>query len=123
MRRPSVRNDSSDAAEKQLTPLEVSLIEDQIVEVLKGIYDPEVPVNIYEMGLIYNLEVSDTGAVEVTMTLTSPACPVAESLPPEVEQKVRDVAGVTAVDLRLVWEPPWSLMMMSEAAKLELGFF
>ena len=112
-----------DVAAAQLTPLEVSLIEDQIVEVLKSIYDPEVPVNIYEMGLIYNLEVSSTGAVEVTMTLTSPACPVAESLPPEVEQKVRDVAGVTAVDLRLVWEPPWSLMMMSEAAKLELGFF
>ncbi|MCH2171351.1 iron-sulfur cluster assembly protein [Myxococcota bacterium] len=81
-----------------------------------------MPVDIYELGLIYEVEVREDGEVYVKMTLTSPMCPVAETLPPEVETKVRDVEGVSRVVLDLVWDPPWSPDMMSEAAKLELGF-
>jgi FeS assembly SUF system protein len=96
-------------------------IEEDVVEALKSIYDPEIPVNIYELGLIYNVEVRDDRSVEVRLTLTSPMCPVAGSLPPEVEAKVAQVAGVTASIVDLVWDPPWNPGMMSEAAKLELG--
>lgn len=92
-----------------------------IITVLKTVYDPEIPVDIYELGLIYEVEVEPTGDVEVIMTLTTPMCPVAETLPPEVEAKVRDVPGVKHVQLELVWEPPWSMDMMSEAARLELN--
>ena len=96
-------------------------IEKDVVEALKSVYDPEIPVNIYELGLIYNVDVRDDRSVEVRLTLTSPMCPVAGSLPPEVEQKVAEVAGVTASTVDLVWDPPWEPSMMSEAAKLELG--
>ena len=96
-------------------------IEKDVVEALKSIYDPEIPVNIYELGLIYNVEVRDDRSVEVRLTLTSPMCPVAGSLPPEVEAKVARVAGVTTSIVDLVWDPPWNPGMMSEAAKLELG--
>ena len=96
-------------------------IEKDVVEALKSIYDPEIPVNIYELGLIYNVDVRDDRSVEVRLTLTSPMCPVAGSLPPEVEAKVASVAGVTASIVDLVWDPPWNPGMMSEAAKLELG--
>ena len=96
-------------------------IERDVVETLKSVYDPEIPVNIYELGLIYNVEVRDDRSVEVRLTLTSPMCPVAGSLPPEVEVKVAKVAGVTASIVELVWDPPWHPGMMSEAAKLELG--
>ena len=96
-------------------------IERDVVETLKSVYDPEIPVNIYELGLIYNVEVRDDRSVEVRLTLTSPMCPVAGSLPPEVEAKVASVAGVTASIVDLVWDPPWNPGMMSEAAKLELG--
>jgi FeS assembly SUF system protein len=96
-------------------------IEKDVVEALKSIYDPEIPVNIYELGLIYNVEVRDDRSVAVRLTLTSPMCPVAGSLPPEVEAKVAQVAGVTASIVDLVWDPPWNPGMMSEAAKLELG--
>ena len=89
---------------------------------LKTVYDPEIPVDIYELGLIYEVDVRDEGFVYVKMTLTSPMCPVAETLPPEVETKIRGVVGVERVELELVWDPPWSPDMMSEAAKLELGF-
>lgn len=92
-----------------------------VVECLKTVYDPEIPVDIYELGLIYNIDVDAAGAVDIRMTLTSPMCPVAETLPPEVEEKARGVEGVTAVKLDLVWEPPWNPDMMSEAARLELG--
>ena len=91
------------------------------MDVLKTVYDPEIPVDIYELGLIYDIAVEESGAVAVRMTLTSPMCPVAESLPPEVEEKVRGVAGVTDVKIDLVWEPPWTPSLMSEAARLELG--
>lgn len=96
-------------------------IEHDVVETLKTVYDPEIPVDIYELGLIYNVEVRDDHSVEVRLTLTSPMCPVAGSLPPEVEAKVAQVDGVTAASVDLVWDPPWNPGMMSEAAKLELG--
>ncbi len=96
-------------------------IKDRVIEVLRSVYDPEIPVDIYELGLVYDIDVAEGGAVRVRMTLTSPMCPVAETLPPEVETKVRDVPGVTSSELDLVWDPPWSPDMMSEAAKLQLG--
>lgn len=98
-------------------------LKEKIIEAVKTVYDPEIPVNIYEMGMIYQLDVNEQGFVYVRMTLTSPACPVAGSLPPEVETKIKSVPGVTDVQLELVWEPPWSQEMMSEAAKLQLGMF
>ena len=88
---------------------------------LRTVYDPEVPVNIHELGLIYDLVVDPNGEVGIRMTLTSPACPVAGSLPGEVERKVKAVPGVTAVKVDLVWDPPWEMSMMSEAARLHLG--
>ena len=94
---------------------------ERIVEELKTVYDPEIPVNIYELGLIYRVAVDAGGAASIRMTLTTPMCPAAEELPPEVESKARGVEGVTGVTLDLVWDPPWSPDMMSEAAKLELG--
>ena len=99
----------------------VDEIKQRVVDVLKTVYDPEIPVDIYELGLVYDVSVEEGGAVAIRMTLTSPMCPVAESLPPEVEEKGRAVAGVTDVKLDLVWEPPWSPSLMSEAARLELG--
>ena len=96
-------------------------IEKDVVETLKTVYDPEIPVDIYQLGLIYNIEVRDDRSVEVRLTLTSPMCPVAGSLPPEVEMKVAQVEGVTKSIVDLVWDPPWNPSMMSEAAKLELG--
>ena len=92
-----------------------------IIDVLKTVFDPEIPVNIYELGLIYEVDVADDGKAKIRMTLTTPMCPAAEELPPEVETKARSVPGVTGVELDLVWEPPWSPDMMSEAARLELG--
>lgn len=96
-------------------------LRDRIVKILKTIYDPEIPVDIYDLGLIYDLAVSDAGDVEIKMTLTSPACPVAGSLPPEVENKVKAVDGVNTVKVAVVWEPPWKMDMMTEASKLKLG--
>ncbi|MFL2935111.1 MAG: DUF59 domain-containing protein [Myxococcota bacterium] len=92
-----------------------------VVAMLKTVYDPEIPVDIYELGLIYELEVDPTGRTHILMTLTSPMCPVAETLPPEVEAKAREVEGVTDVELELVWDPPWDMEMMSPAAKLQLN--
>jgi len=99
------------------------VLEAEIIEAMRDVYDPEIPVNIYDLGLIYEIDVDEFGVVEIDMTLTSPACPVAGSLPGEVEQKVRGVPGVIDVHLELVWEPAWSMDRMSEDAKLELGFF
>ena len=106
-------------ADKGLSP--AMQIRDRIIGTLKTIFDPEIPVDIYELGLIYGVEVADDGEVHVIMTLTTPMCPVAETLPPEVEDKVRGVMGVTEVSLDLVWDPPWSVDMMSDAARLELN--
>ncbi len=96
-------------------------IRDRIIATLTTVFDPEIPVDIYELGLIYGVDVADDCDVHVTMTLTTPMCPVAETLPPEVEDKVRGVLGVTDVSLDLVWDPPWSVDMMSDAARLELN--
>ncbi len=100
---------------------EVEKIKRAVIDALHTVYDPEIPVDIYELGLIYEIGVDEEGGVKIVMTLTSPMCPVAESLPPEVEAKARSVEGVKDVALDLVWEPPWSPEMMSEAARLELG--
>ena len=96
-------------------------IKKKIVEEIKKIYDPEIPVNIYDLGLIYKIEVDDKNKVNIDMTLTSPNCPVAESLPKEVKDSIMQIDGVDKVDLDLVWEPPWDKSMMTEAAKLELN--
>ena len=98
-----------------------TIIEAQVIEALRTCFDPEIPVNIYEMGLIYEVKVDEKGAVAIQMTLTSPSCPAAQSIPAEVEQKVRAIDGVTAVQIDLVWEPPWEQNKMSEAARLQLG--
>ena len=97
-------------------------LEDNIVTALKTIFDPEIPVDIYEMGLIYEVKINDEYHADVVMTLTSPSCPVAESLPAEVEEKVASVEGVTSAKVELTWEPAWEKDMMSEEAQLELGF-
>jgi FeS assembly SUF system protein len=97
-------------------------LERSVVEALKTCYDPEIPVDIYELGLIYGVAVDGESKVNVTMTLTTPHCPVAETLPLEVERRVRGVPGVADARVEIVWDPPWNPSMMSEAAKLELGF-
>jgi FeS assembly SUF system protein len=96
-------------------------LKDRIVEALKSVYDPEIPVDIYELGLIYNVEISEDGDAVVTMTLTTPHCPVAESLPNEVELRVLSVPGVRDAEVKLVWDPPWDPSKMSDEARLELG--
>lgn len=92
-----------------------------VIDALKEIYDPEIPVNIYELGLIYGVEVTDEGAAVVNMTLTTPHCPVAESMPAEVEMRVSAVPGIAYCDVNLVWDPPWDPAKMSDEARLELG--
>ena len=96
---------------------------EQIVEVLQSVYDPEIPVNIWELGLVYEVKIDDGNHAVIRMTLTSPGCPVAESLPAEVENRVLAVPGVTSVRVELVWDPQWNPNMMSEAARLQLGMF
>ena len=96
-------------------------LKDKVIAEIKKIYDPEIPVNIYELGLIYNINIDDKNNVKIDMTLTTPNCPVAESLPNEVKKSVKEIEEVKDVDLKLVWEPPWDKSMMSESAKLELN--
>ena len=96
-------------------------LKDKVIAEIKKIYDPEIPVNIYELGLIYNINIDKKNNVKVNMTLTSPNCPVAESLPEEVKDSIMQLKEVNKVDLDLVWDPPWDKSMMSEAAKLELN--
>jgi len=98
-------------------------IRDAVIEVLRTIYDPEIPVNIYELGLIYDIDVTPEGRVAIRMTLTSPMCPVAGSLPPDVEARVRAIDGVTDSKVEITWEPPWGPDMMTEAARLQLNMF
>ena len=98
-------------------------IKEQIIDQIRTVHDPEIPVNIYELGLIYKVEVGDDGVVYLEMTLTSPACPVAESLPMEVQEKAMSVEGVTDVDLRVVFDPPWTKDLMSEDARFALDMF
>jgi len=104
-------------------PSERDHLRERVVQVLKTVFDPEIPVDIWELGLIYRLDVDEAGEVSIDMTLTSPACPVAGSLPGEVQEKVMGAAGVSSVKLELVWDPPWEPSRMSEAARIGLGFF
>ena len=114
---PEPRGDSPESAESAGEPP----LEERVIAALRQIYDPEIPVNIYDLGLIYGVEADGDNNVDVTMTLTTPHCPVAESLPMEVEAKVRSVEGVNDVDLDVVWDPPWDMSKMSDEARLELG--
>jgi FeS assembly SUF system protein len=102
------------SAEKQILELKV-------IDALQTCYDPEIPVNIYELGLVYGIEISDSGDVRIQMTLTAPSCPVAASLPLQIESKVGAVEGVKSAQVELVWDPPWNPEKMSESAKLQLG--
>lgn len=102
-------------------PRNVDDLKYDLIAAIKTVYDPEIPVDIYELGLIYELNVDGQGNVQVVMTLTTPMCPAAEILPPEVEAKAREVEGVKEVQLDLVWEPPWDMEMMSPAARLQLN--
>jgi len=97
-------------------------LKDKVTEVLKTVYDPEIPVNIYELGLIYELQTDDEGKVKIIMTLTAPACPIAEDIVKEVREKVSALEGVTVADVELTFEPPWDMSKMSLEAKIELGF-
>ena len=101
--------------------VDATALRSTVIAEIETCYDPEIPVNIYALGLIYGVDVDPTGAVAIRMTLTSPMCPVAETLPPEVEAKVKAVPGVTSARVEVVWEPPWDPSHMSEAARLELG--
>ena len=99
----------------------MSDLKEKVIKEIKKIYDPEIPVNIYELGLIYKIEVNDKSVINVDMTLTTPNCPVADSLPKMVKDNIMKIKGVSDVDLKLVWDPPWTKDKMSEAAKLELN--
>jgi len=96
-------------------------LKEKVIAMLRGVYDPEIPVNIYELGLVYDVRIDESGGVGIVMTLTSPMCPVAEILPVEIETRTREIEGVRDVWIDLVWDPPWNPEMMSEAARLELG--
>lgn len=102
--------------------IDKEILHEKIIEKIKGIFDPELPVNIYDLGLIYKVDINDRGYVQVTMTLTAPSCPAAQSLPVEVDQKIREIEGVTDVNVMITWTPKWEKSMMSEVAALELGF-
>lgn len=111
-------------SEMELSPIDkvkAQALEAQVIEALRGCYDPEIPVDIYELGLIYGVDVDASGVVKIRMTLTSPACPVAGTLPPDVESKVQAIDGVTSAKVDLVWDPPWTPERMSEAARLQLN--
>jgi FeS assembly SUF system protein len=118
-----IGSESATAAEAPAPALaaEDGSLRDQVIEVLTTIFDPEIPVNIYELGLVYDVEAGADGDVTITMTLTTPNCPVAGSMPGEVETRVGSLPGVRHVDVNLVWDPPWTPEKMSEAARLELG--
>ncbi len=96
-------------------------VKQEVIAMLREVYDPEIPVNIYELGLVYEVHVDESGAVRIEMTLTSPMCPVAEILPVEIETRAREIEGVRDVQIDLIWDPPWDPGMMTEAARLELG--
>ena len=109
------------ASPSPIEKIQVEAVRALIIEVIRTVHDPEIPVNIYEMGLIYDIDVNPAGVVDIKMTLTSPACPVAGTLPIEVEEKVKAFDGVTACKVDIVWDPTWTPDLMSEASKLELG--
>jgi FeS assembly SUF system protein len=106
---------------EEKSPASNDELTDRVIEMLKSIYDPEIPVDIYELGLIYDIDVSEDGDAVITMTLTTPHCPVAESMPGEVEMRVLSVPGIRDTEVKLVWDPPWDPSKMSDEARLELG--
>jgi FeS assembly SUF system protein len=105
-----------------ISTVEQKLLEGQAIEAIRTCYDPEIPVNIYDLGLVYEVKANEEGEISVTMTLTSPICPVAQTLPREVETKVKGIQGVKDARVTITWTPSWNPSMMSEAARLELGF-
>lgn len=111
-----------DMTKPPLNPIEKSLMEAEIVEAIRTVYDPEIPVNVYDLGLIYGIDLKDDRSAHILMTLTSPACPVAGTLPGEVESMVRSVPGIGDVSVELTWEPPFTIERMSEDIRLMLGF-
>jgi FeS assembly SUF system protein len=120
---PEQTSTSAAASDTAMNVSEIIALNDKIVEKMRTVYDPEIPVNIYDLGLIYEVKVEPTADVYVRMTLTSPGCPAAGTLPGEVEDKIVTIPGVKKVKVDVVWEPTWDKNMMSEAAKLQLGFF
>ncbi|HVW99305.1 MAG TPA: DUF59 domain-containing protein [Candidatus Babeliaceae bacterium] len=102
--------------------METDVLRDKVIDVIKTIFDPEIPVNIYDLGLIYRVDILPINNVQITMTLTAPSCPAAQSLPVEVDQKVREIEEVNDVHVQVTWDPPWDKSMMSEEAQLELGW-
>ncbi len=108
---------------EELSPERLEQIKETIIEKVRTVFDPEIPVNIYELGLIYNIDVQSTGSAHIRMTLTSPNCPSAEELPVEVHYKVKQIEGVKDVKVSVVWDPPWDPTKMTEAARLQLGMF
>lgn len=111
------------AANAPLNPIEKGLLEEEVIEAIRTCYDPEIPVNIFDLGLVYEIDIDNKSFVDIKMTLTSPGCPVAGTLPPEVENKVRQVDGVQGARVQVVWDPPWTMERMSDEARLELGFY
>jgi FeS assembly SUF system protein len=122
MNDPVVSSAGPPAAAEPLSEQEIQKLKGKIVETIRTCYDPEIPVNIYDLGLIYDFDVEPSGKVQVKMTLTAPGCPAAGTLPGEVEDKISALPNVKEVQVDVVWEPPWSKDRMSEAAKLQLGF-
>ena len=120
---PAGSEDLRESAGQDPAPEPPRDLHERIVEALKQVYDPEIPVNIYDLGLIYRLDVGDEGAVAIDMTLTTPGCPVAETFPGMVEYEVEKVEGVKSAEVEVVWDPPWTQERMTEAAKLELGLW
>ena len=116
-------SENNTESQEPLSEMDPKRVEADVIGTLKTCYDPEIPVDIYELGLIYEVDVKEDLHVDIKMTLTSPMCPVAGTLPPEVEGKVREVHGVKSASVELVWDPPWDKEMMSEAAMVTLGFF
>lgn len=118
---PAIKVDAGSDTSKDKA--ERAELNNAVVEALKSVYDPEIPVNIYELGLIYAININDEGKVDIEMTLTSPACPVAGTLPPEVESKIKSIPGVSDCSVKVVWEPTWGMHMMTEEAQLQLNLF
>ncbi|HEV2499796.1 MAG TPA: DUF59 domain-containing protein [Terriglobia bacterium] len=120
---PTAPETSVSEDENRLSVSEAIQLQDKIVDVLRTCYDPEIPVNIYDLGLIYEVKTERNGHAYIRMTLTAPTCPVAGTLPPEVEAKVKELPGITDAKVEVVWDPPWDMTKISEAAKLQLGIW
>lgn len=122
---PAVSTPNAPAASATASgePIETGVVREQVIEQLRNVFDPEIPVNIYELGLVYKVDVSADGHVKIEMTLTSPACPSAAEIPLDVKKKAGTVPGVRSVEVEIVWDPPWTMEFMSEAARVQLGFF